>query len=75
MDGFAFDVEVLFMACKTGLTMREIAVDWYYREFSKVRPVSDSLHMTLDLLKIRWRYLKGRYRRPAARERVESELP
>ncbi|MDP6548781.1 MAG: glycosyltransferase family 2 protein [Dehalococcoidia bacterium] len=75
MDGFAFDVEVLFLARKAGLTMREIAVDWYYREFSKVRPVRDSLYMTLDLLKIRWRYLKGRYRRPAATERVESKLP
>ncbi len=56
MDGFSFDVEVLFLARKRGLTFSEIGVDWYYRSQSKVRPVSDSLTMTLDLLKIRWRH-------------------
>ena len=62
MDGFAFDVEVLFLAGKDGLTLREIPVDWYYRENSKVRAFRDSMAMTLDLLRIRWRNLRGRYR-------------
>ena len=63
MDGFAFDVEVLFLARKAGMTLREIPVDWYYRENSKVRAFRDSVAMTLDLLRIRWRHLRGRYRR------------
>ncbi len=63
MDGFAFDVEVLFLAVKDGMTLREIPVDWYYREHSKVRAFRDSMAMTLDLLRIRWRHLRGRYRR------------
>jgi glycosyltransferase involved in cell wall biosynthesis len=75
MDGFAFDVEVLFLARRAGMAMQEVAVDWYYREQSKVRPVRDSLFMTLDLLKIRWRYRWGRHRLPVAQERVESNLP
>lgn len=58
-DGFAFDVEVLFLARKAGLTIQEIGIDWYYREQSKVRPVRDSLIMTWDLLKIRWRHFLG----------------
>ena len=61
MDGFAFDVEVMFLAWKSGLRMQEIPVDWYYRERSKVRTFRDSLAMTLDLLKIRWRYGRGKY--------------
>ena len=56
-DGFAFDVEILFLARRAGLTIREIGIDWYYREQSKVRPVLDSITMTRDLLKIRWRHL------------------
>ena len=56
MDGFAFDVELLYLARKRGLTFAEVGVDWYYRSQSKVRPVRDSLAMTLDLLKIRWRH-------------------
>ncbi len=63
MDGFAFDVEVLFLARKDGLTLREIPVDWYYRENSKVRALRDSISMTIDLLRIRWRHLRGRYYR------------
>ena len=61
MDGFAFDVEVLFIAGKDGMSLQEIPVDWYYRENSKVRDFRDSLAMTLDLLRIRWRHLRGRY--------------
>ena len=56
MDGFAFDVELLYLARKRGLTFAEVGVDWHYRSQSKVRPVRDSFAMTLDLLKIRWRH-------------------
>ena len=59
MDGFAFDVEVLYLANKAGMTLREIPVDWYFRERSKVRTFRDSWSMTLDLLKIRWRHRRG----------------
>ena len=61
MDGFAFDVEVLFLARKDGMSMREVPVDWYYSEGSKVRAFRDSISMTFDLLRIRWRYHRGRY--------------
>lgn len=56
LDGFAFDVELLYLACKLGMTYSEVGVDWYYRSQSKVRPLQDALAMTLDLLKIRWRH-------------------
>ena len=62
LDGFAFDVEILFLARKSGLTMKEIAIDWYYMERSKVRPLHDAIAMTWDVMKIRWRYLLGQYR-------------
>ncbi|MCH8800529.1 MAG: glycosyltransferase family 2 protein [Chloroflexi bacterium] len=58
LDGFAFDVELLHLAGKRGLTFSEVGVDWYYRSQSKVRPFRDSLAMTLDLIKIRWRHRK-----------------
>ena len=56
IDGFAFDVELLYLARKLGCSYSEVGVDWYYRSQSKVRPVQDSLAMMLDLLKIRWRH-------------------
>ena len=56
VDGFAFDVELLVLASKNGLRVHEVGIDWYYREHSKVRLLRDSLAMTWDLLKIRWRH-------------------
>jgi dolichyl-phosphate beta-glucosyltransferase len=56
MEGFSFDVELLHLARKRGWTFAEVGVDWYYRSESKVRAIRDSLSMTLDLLKIRWRH-------------------
>jgi hypothetical protein len=62
LDGFAFDVEILFLAMKEGTTIHEIGIDWHYRERSKVNPIKDSIAMTRDLLRIRWRYAKGHYK-------------
>jgi len=62
VNGFAFDVEVLYLARKAGLVVREVAIDWYYREQSKVHPVRDTIAMTRDLLKIRWHHLRGGYK-------------
>ena len=62
MNGFSYDVEVLHLANRLGLTIAEIAVDWHYREHSKVRPLRDAFSMSLDLLRIRWRH-RGALRR------------
>ena len=56
LDGFSYDVEVLHLARRSGMTLAEIGVDWHYREHSKVRPFRDALSMTMDLLRIRWRH-------------------
>ena len=54
ISGFAFDVEILFLAQRAGITIREIDIDWYYMPNSKVRPILDSICMTWDLARIRW---------------------
>ena len=61
--GFAFDVEILFLACKRGLRVQEVPIDWYYRSRSKVRPFRDSAVMARDILRMRWHHLTGSYRR------------
>ena len=67
LDGFTFDTELLFLARKMGLTIKEIGVEWYYGDGSKVRPIKDSLAMTRDLFKIRRLHFRASYsweRRP-----------
>ncbi len=62
LDGFSFDAEVLFLASRRGLSIAEIGVDWYWRSDSKVRPLRDSVSMTMELMQIRWRHRQGRSR-------------
>ena len=59
--GFGFDPELLFLASRSKLKIREVSVRWRHAEGSKVRFVRDALRMFSDLLRIRWNYLMGRY--------------
>ena len=60
--GFGFDVELLLLAQRAGLRLREIPVRWNHVEGTKMRLFSDTLRMVLDLVTIRWNQLRGRYR-------------
>lgn len=54
LDGFGFDVELVYLAQKLGYKIVEQPVVWRNAAGSRVRIVSDSLNMFLDLLRIRW---------------------
>src|SRR5438477_9755399 len=49
IDGFAFDVELLYLAQRAGLRIREIPVRWNHAEGSKVHFIYDSLRMLRDV--------------------------
>jgi glycosyltransferase involved in cell wall biosynthesis len=55
IDRFAFDVEVLSLARQLGMQISEVPVEWQEGPNSTVRPVSDSMAMAVDVLRIRWR--------------------
>jgi dolichyl-phosphate beta-glucosyltransferase len=65
IHNFAFDVEILFMARKWGLSMREVPVVWRHAEGSKVRFFRDAPRMFLDLHKIRLNGFRGLYKKPS----------
>jgi dolichyl-phosphate beta-glucosyltransferase len=52
--GFAFDVEILFIANRMGLSIAEIPVNWRAQPGSKVNLVTDSIRMLWDISHIRW---------------------
>lgn len=56
LDGFSFDIEVLHIAQKLGLKIKEKGVHWYHREGSKVSFLRDGTRMVCDLVKIRLRH-------------------
>ena len=59
--GFGFDPELLFLAKRNGLKIRETPVRWSHAEGSKVHFLRDSVRMFSDLVRIRWNALLGRY--------------
>ncbi len=54
--GWAFDVEVLFLAQKFGMAILEVPVHWTAIPGSKINPVKESLKMLVAILRIRKRH-------------------
>ncbi|MGH9664809.1 MAG: dolichyl-phosphate beta-glucosyltransferase [Bryobacteraceae bacterium] len=61
LDGFSFDVEDLVIARSLGIPAVEVAVRWSNSEGTKVSALQ-GLWSFLDLLRIRWYALSGKYR-------------
>lgn len=53
IDGFAFDVELLYLAKKHGYKMIEVPVVWMNSPSSRVNPLFDSLRMFAELIAIK----------------------
>ena len=60
IDGFAFDVELLFLARRAGFRIQEVGIVWICRVDSRVR-LSRGAAAFADVVRIRWRAFRGRY--------------
>lgn len=61
LTGWAFDVEMLFIARHLRYQVVEIPIHWYFNADSKISVLRDSLRMFLDLLVIRRNARRGLY--------------
>lgn len=62
LDGFAFDVELIFVARRLGYIVKEVPVYWEHDPRSTVKILPDSFKMARDLMKIVYNYATGHYR-------------
>jgi len=63
IDRFAFDVELVWLACRQSLRVVEVGVPWVDSPRSRVHPIFDSARMFRDVLTFRFHHWRG----PASR--------
>jgi dolichyl-phosphate beta-glucosyltransferase len=61
VDGFSFDLEVIYLAGRLGLRTSEVPVEWIDAPGSTVDAAKVSLQFVADLAKIKVHDLRGRY--------------
>jgi dolichyl-phosphate beta-glucosyltransferase len=65
INGFGFDLELLYLAQQRGYRIAEVPVNWSDQPGSKVRVFRDGLAMLHELVVIRHNHHRGRYRHPS----------
>ena len=63
MNGWSFDVEVLYAAQRRGYRIVEVPINWYYKDNTRIHPIRDSINMFAEVFKIRRNGLRGMYNR------------
>ena len=68
LQGWTFDVELLFVAVRRGYRVVEVPIPWHYYPGSRVSLLRDSLAMFTDLFRIRRNWRRGFYATESAAE-------
>jgi len=61
LPGWSFDIELLYLARRAKMRIREIPIHWYFGEDSKVSAVKDALNMIRDIFRIHGNARRGLY--------------
>ncbi len=61
IDGFGFDVELLYLARRLGFGIRVVPLHWEHKRNSRVAPVRDTLLMLADVVGVRINASRGIY--------------
>lgn len=64
LPGWSFDIEMLYIARRLGLTIREVPIRWRFDADTKLSAVQDALRMLRDIFRIHANALRGRYEIP-----------
>lgn len=72
VEGFSFDVEVLFLAQRLGFRVAEVPIEWHDQPDSKVNPLRTPPAMLRDLALIRLRHLDLAAKRKESSEAVRG---
>jgi dolichyl-phosphate beta-glucosyltransferase len=61
IERWGFDPEILFLARKLGFKVKEVSVAWGHSGDTRINPLVDGSRMVMEMLRIRWYDLRGKY--------------
>ena len=61
IERWGFDPELLYLAEKYGFKVAEVPVAWAHSTGTRISPLRDGTRMVVEMLKIRWNALTGKY--------------
>ena len=61
IERWGFDPELLYLAKKFKFKVVEVPVAWAHREGTRINPLRDGTKMFLEMLKVRWNAVRGKY--------------
>ena len=61
IERWGFDPELLYLANKYGFKVVEVPVAWAHSAGTRISPLRDGTRMVVEMLKIRWNALTGKY--------------
>ena len=70
IDGFGFDLELLYVAQQRGYRIAEIPVNWSHQPGSKFRVIRDGIAMLRELTLIRRNWANGYYAFPSPAQNI-----
>jgi glycosyltransferase involved in cell wall biosynthesis len=76
IERWGFDPEILFLARKLHFKVKEVSVAWGHSGGTRINPLIDGSRMVLEMLRIRWYDLSGKYdSNPAPESQPAKPLP
>lgn len=61
LTGWSFDIELLYLARRKKLRIKEVPIHWVFDPHSKVNAVRDALRMIGDIFRIHLNAMRGKY--------------
>src|SRR3954453_24073549 len=61
IERWGFDPELIYLARRSGFKIAEVPVAWAHDERSKLNPIKDGFKMGMEILRVRWNAITGRY--------------
>ena len=62
IDGWGFDAELLYIADRLGMKVKEVPVIWSHAAGTRISPLRDGMHMIAEVMAIRRNARAGEYR-------------